>query len=298
MNETLPVVVNSGGGAAARAGDKLGEKIEAAFDKAGLAIALHAVEGDEIAKTVAKLAASGGTVAVGGGDGTLGASADALSEADATLGILPLGTRNHLARELGIPMDLEGAAVVIAARATRRIDLSRAGDRTFVNNASIGIYPRMVRARDAQNLPKWLANFPAAWTTLKQARHHRLRLTLDGSTDVVRTPLLFVGNNIYSLDAGHVGTREAMDDGKLSVFAVADRSRLGLIGFALRTLAGRGDPERDFCALGICERLTVDARGRGIDVAIDGEVMRLSTPLEFAVRPGALTVLAPPEKSG
>ena len=147
---------------------------------------------------------------------------------------LPLGTRNHLARELRVPLDLDGAAALVAAGTTRRIDLARVGDRVFVNNASVGLYPAMVRLRDdgveRHRLPKWVAAVPASFAVLKRMRHHRMRLHLPDGERAVVTPMLFVGNNRYSLEAGHIGERRALDDGKLSVFAVGVAARMALIG--------------------------------------------------------------------
>lgn len=274
-------------------GERCADSVEAAFAGAGLAIDLRMLPGGEIAGAAAALA-DRELVVVGGGDGTLGSAAGELAKGRATLGILPLGTRNHLARELGVPLDLEGAVRLIAQRATRRIDLGRVGERVFVNNASIGLYPALVRRRDDHPAPKWIAAVPAAAGALRRMRHHRLRLVLDGDETPVVTPLLFVGNNRYVLDREAMGTREALDDGRLSVFAVASRRRLALVGFALRTLLGRADPERDFAAIGDVARLTVEGHGRSIDVALDGEVMRLPLPLRFRSDPGALKVVAPP----
>jgi diacylglycerol kinase family enzyme len=291
----FPVVVNRGGGAASRAGNALVDQIEAAFRAAGLTAEVHAVDGRDLIPTITRLAKTG-AVAIGGGDGTQGCAAAILSKAGATQGILPLGTRNNLARQLGIPLDLDGAVQLIAEGRIRAIDLSVVNGQTFVNNASIGLYPKMVEIReDAQQrgLPKWLAKVPASWTVLKNLTHRRYRLILDDAAQPVVTPLLFVGNNVYSLDAGKVGTRDALDDGKLSVFAVAKSTRLGLIGFAIRMLRGRSDAARDFAAIGTCATLTVVARRRRISVALDGEVFRLTTPLKFSIRPGALSVFVP-----
>lgn len=295
MVKPLRVIVNKGGGAASRAGDALIEQIEAAFAAADLPVTVEAIEGDNIAEQV-KAAAADGAVVVGGGDGTLGSAAAIVSKAGATLGILPLGTRNHLARQLGIPMDLPGAARVIADGQKCRIDLSSVNDHIFVNNASIGMYPAMVRARDnlqhRHGIPKWIANVPAGWKTLATLRHHRMRLTMDGAAKPVRTPLLFVGNNVYSLDLGKVGQRDALDDGKLSIFAVSPNSRAGLIGFGLRAMIGKSNVDKDFCALGVCETMRLSAHARSIEVAIDGEIVRLETPLKFKVMPGALEVFS------
>ena len=295
MKKAIPVVVNRGGGAASRAGDALVDQIEAAFAAAGLTADVHAVDGPDLVHTIERLAKSG-AVAIGGGDGTQGCAAAILSKAGATHGILPLGTRNNLARQLGIPLDLEGAARVIATGHSKAIDLSEVNGQTFVNNASIGLYPKLVAFRDvgrARGLPKWLANLPAAWRVLRNLPHRRYRLILDDAAQPVVTPLLFIGNNVYLLDAGKVGTRDALDDGKLSVFAVAKSTRWGLIGFALRTLRGRSDPDTDFAAIGTCERLAITTRRRRIPIALDGEVMKLATPLKFTIRPGALSVFVP-----
>jgi diacylglycerol kinase family enzyme len=243
-------------------------------------------------------AAKQGAVIVGGGDGTLGSAAALLTKAGATLGILPLGTRNHLARELGIPMDLNGAAKIIAEGHKRKIDLSSVDGHIFVNNVSIGMYPAMVRARDGlqktHGLPKWIANIPAGWHALGSLRHHRFRLKMDGATKPIRTALLFVGNNVYSLDLGKVGHRDALDDGKLSVFAVSPNSRAGLIGFGLRAMVGKSNADSDFAALGVCKTMELSAHARTIEVAVDGEIMCLQTPLEFKVLPRALEVFATP----
>ena len=214
------------------------------------------------------------------------------------MGILPLGTRNHLAGELGIPPDLDGAARLIAERPTRAIDLGRVGGgydgRVFVNNASIGLYPALVRRRDEHPAPKWLAALPATIGALRRLRHHRLRLVVGGGdAQPIVTPLLFVGNNRYTLDRQAIGTRETLDGGVLSVFAVASRRRLALLGFALRTLTGRADPERDFAAIGEAREVIVHGHSRSIDVALDGEVVRLAMPLRFRSEAGALTVVAP-----
>ena len=296
MTPPIAVLVNASGGTAARLGDKLRDQVEQAFAQAGVGIDLRLIDGGGMV-AAAKKVAGAPLVVVGGGDGTLGSVAGLLAAAGTALGILPLGTRNHLAGELGIPSDLVGAARLIAQRPTRAIDLGRVGDRTFVNNASIGLYPALVRRRDGHPAPKWLAALPATLGALGRLRHHRLRLVFaDGERPVV-TPLLFVGNNRYTLDRQGLGTREALDDGRLSVYAVASRRRLALIGFVVRALAGRADAERDFAAMGEVADFALHGHAHHIDVAIDGEVVRLALPLAFRSDPGALTVVAPPPPS-
>lgn len=293
----VPVLINAGGGTAASMGDTLETTVRAAFDRAGLTIDLVLLDGCDMQDAVAKRAHLP-VVVVGGGDGTIGCAAGDVRKGKAALGILPLGTRNHLARELGIPLDLEAAARLIARGETRQIDVARVNDHLFINNASIGLYPAMVREREeeqeAHGLPKWIAAIPASWTALKRLRHHTLRLRTPATTREVRTPMLFVGNNHYSLAAGRIGQRNALNDGLLSVFALTSHSRAALIGFALRAAVGKVKRQEDFAAIGDVPELTVTGRSDHVDIALDGEVRTLSLPLHFRIDPGALTVIAPP----
>jgi len=289
----VPVLINRTGGTAASRGDRLDGEIEAAFATAGVPIALQLLDGCDVLEA-AKAVAHHPVVVVGGGDGTLGCGARAMAGSGGALGILALGTRNHLARELGVPLDLPRAAKLIAARHTRAIDLAQVNGELFLNNASIGFYPDMVRERDEMDLPKWVAALPAAGAALRRMKHHRLSLVASGMKRRVTTPMLFVGNNHYALEAGRLGRREALDGGTLSVYAIASRHRLALIGFAIRAVLGRMNHDQDFAALGDVPELTVTGRSRTVDIALDGEVMELKMPLEFTLIPGGLTVIAPP----
>ncbi|TPG42771.1 hypothetical protein EAH79_02590 [Sphingomonas koreensis] len=292
MAATIPVFVNRSGGTAASKGDALAGELEAAFADAGLTIQLHLIGGNEINAAVRNAAKANDLIVVGGGDGTLGCAAEIVAGAGKTLGILPLGTRNHLARELGIPLDLPGAAAVIAAGHKRRIDLARVNDHVFINNASIGLYPEMVRDRDARDAPKWFAAIGASIAALARMRHHRLHISLPGGETDIVTPMLFVGNNRYALKAGKIGQRETLEGGRLSVYAVASRRRLALIGFAARTIAGLAN-RQDFAAIGDAETIEVSGKSRSVDIALDGEVIELTMPLRFESNAAALCVLAP-----
>lgn len=296
IDGTIPVIVNREGGQASTAGDRLVDEIVDAFAAAGQRIDLQLVDGDDLAEQV-RLARGRPLVVVGGGDGSIGSAAPILAGTYSTLGILPLGTRNHLARALGIPAGIEDAARTTVTGAVRRIDVASVNGIGFVNNVSIGFYPLLVRWRDSEfrrrGIPKWLATIPAVWAALRRLPHHRMRILSGKEVHAVVTPLLFVGNNVYTLERGHIGERLALDDGKLSIFAVAPSSRASLVWFALRTLAGRSDPQHDFAALGDSDGFIVHSRSETIDVAIDGEPRRMRTPLIFSVDRAALGVRVP-----
>ena len=290
VDGALPVVINVSGGTAGSLGPKLEAQVRDAFAAAGLAIDLYLVPGDAIAETLRGISAA--VVTVGGGDGTLGGAAGILHEQGKTLAILPLGTRNHLAKQLGIPADLPEAAKTIAAGATTRIDLGCAGDRIFVNNLSIGIYTRLVRAREAIGGPKWLATFPASWHALKKMRSQRFSLTIDGQTRSIKSPLLFIGNNKYSIERASLGQRESISEGQLSLMAVDALGPLALVRFGLRALVGKLDKQNDFAELANASEVTIESRHRQ-DVAFDGELEKMQFPLVCKVLPAALKVIAP-----
>lgn len=294
----LRVLVNREGGAAAKAGDGLRELLEVAFAAADTPIDLALLPARAMAAEIKSAIASEQRIVVAGGDGTIACAAQVLAGSKVELALLPLGTLNHFARDLGVPTNLEGAAALAAHGAAAAIDLGNVNGRRFINNVSIGLYPLMVRERDAvrerRGWPKWLATVPAFWAALSRLPHHRLRIDMgDGATPLV-TPLLFVGNNLYSLETGTVGSRETLQDGRLAVYAVAHRSRTALLWFATRALIGHADRRVDFVMLGDCQTIDVATRGGSIEIALDGEVERLSSPLSFVIEPGALQVVVPP----
>lgn len=291
MATALPVLINRSGGAAAALGERLEETVRGAFAPSGREIALELISADEMADAIRRHI-NASVLAVGGGDGTLGGAAQLLTGTRTALAILPLGTRNHLARALGIPMDLTEAASIAATGERRRMDLGRAGTRIFVNNASIGLYPKLVRERDRRELPKWLGTIPATWQVLKTMRAHHYRVTLDGEARRIRTPLLFIGNNRYSLDLGSLGQRESLGDGELSICAVRADGPMHMIKFAAKVLVGMADPGADFAELGEARSITIEGAGE-IGVALDGEVIKMDLPLTLDILPSALGVVAP-----
>jgi diacylglycerol kinase family enzyme len=234
-------------------------------------------------------------IVVGGGDGTVNAAASVLAERSLPLGILPLGTFNHFARDLGLPLDLDSALDVIARGRTRRVDIGEVNGRVFVNNSSLGLYPQLVVEREhAQD--RGLAKPLAAAIGLSRALWHLpspwLRISAAGWESARRTPCLFVGNNFYAVEAPAVGRRADLDKGELCLYVVNRRSRLALLGLAIRAVMGRLDLTRDATLARLTEVEVSSPRHR-LRVAIDGESVRLPSPLRYRIRPRALEVLVP-----
>ncbi len=292
----IPVLINRGGGAASR-DPKVGENVAKALRDAGVDGDVESIGGGDCAVRCAAIAERGDRlVIVGGGDGTVSAAASALVGTGTVLGILPLGTLNHFARDLGIPTELGEAAKLIAAGASRRVDVAEMNDRTFINNSAIGLYPLMVIDRDLQRRrlgrSKKLAMIVASARTLARFGHQRLTLTVNDEKERVDTPLLFVGNNDYRLDLGAPGQRESLEDGQLCVMVMRKKTRRGLIAASIRALFNRTRDD-DMEKIDGVERLRVASGRSVIPVSLDGEVLGAAPPLDYRIRKGALQVIAP-----
>jgi YegS/Rv2252/BmrU family lipid kinase len=292
----VPVLINRGGGAASR-DPKIGETVAKALQAAGVDGEVELIGGGDCSVRCRALAERGDElVIVGGGDGTISAAASALVGTDTKLGILPLGTLNHFARDLGIPTDLDEAAKLIATGSDRRVDVAEMNDRIFINNSAIGLYPQLVIDRDLQRKrlgrSKRLAMIVASARTLARFGHHRLTLTVNDEKERVDTPLLFVGNNDYRVDLAAPGQRESLEDGELSVMVMRKKTRRGFIAASIRALFNRAR-EDDMVRIDGVERLRVSTARSALAVSLDGEVVRAAPPLDYRIRKRALRVIAP-----
>lgn len=268
-----------------------------AFAAAGAVPEVRCVAGAEMGRVARQLVAERpAAIVAAGGDGTVSAVAGALAGSEVPLGILALGTLNHFARDVGIPLDPAAAAAVVAAGAARRVDVGRVNGRVFVNNASIGLYPHMVRTREARRSQrggsKRLATFRSSWQVLKRMPLTRLRLTVDGRTQTLVTPIVLIGNNAFQLEGLALGTRSALDAGVLSVVHTTRTRPAGVARLALRAIAGALGSAEDVTAEQ-AQRVRVEAPRAHLRIALDGEVLSMRPPLEFEALPGALRVLAP-----
>ena len=290
------ILINQSGGTAK--GDReIGAKVGAALRAAGIDGEVELLDGPGVARRAKEaVAAKAPLIIAGGGDGTQSAVAGAIADSDSVMGLLPLGTLNHLARDLGIPFDLTEAAAVIGAGHERRIDLADLNGRMFVNNSALGLYPLMVVDRDAQQKrlgrSKKSAMAIAALRTLVRFRHARITICADGDRLAIETPLLFVGNNDYDVALPRPGDRKSLKDGKLCVLVLRKKGRWGLFAAAARALMGRTHDD-DMIRLDAVEQLRVESRRSHVTVAIDGETERLAPPLTYTIRKAALRVMAP-----
>lgn len=295
----IKIIISAGAGAVAGAGDNhnLSERLAPIFDAnqidADISLARSGAEVTELAQGAARGPYK--VIVAAGGDGTVNSVAAAAVDGGKILGVLPLGTLNHFARDLNIPFDLEAAAQTIVAGHTTDVDVAEVNNRIFLNNSSLGLYPTIVRERQKRErlgFRKWPAFF---WATIQALRRYPfldVQLRVNGELLDRLTPFVFVGNNEYAMDLFNIGLRDRLDRGVLSIYITHRTSRLKLISLAFRAVFGSLRDDKDFLALSSSEVKIQTARKR-LRVAFDGEVDVMKSPLYYRVRPGALRVIVP-----
>lgn len=255
--------------------------------------AIHEIKGKAVKAQVQQAIESGAApprfVAVAGGDGTIRCAAGVVAGTDLPLLPIPAGTRNHFAREVGI------ATMEDAGRAAEGevilVDIGEVNGEVFVNNAGIGVYPRIVRDRKVhqRRFSKQTATLMATWAQVRNL--HKFNVTVNGET--YRAWMVFVGNGRYGTSMFDVAERESLDSGVLDVRILRADGKLARARVIGALLAGRLEQSAmaEFDEVTSIE-LHFDAAN--VDVALDGEILRLDTPLRFTCRAKALRVLVPP----
>jgi len=301
MTSTVEIIINASAGTS---GKQTARSLLAdIFAGSGVSANISLARSGKEIESLANQAAAGGaqTIVAAGGDGTINSIASKLVNTDKVLGVLPMGTLNHFAKDLRIPLDLEAAARTILAGHAIKIDVGEVNDHIFLNNSSLGLYPSIVHQRvKVQKLGhgKWPAFLWAAVTVLRRYPFLQSRLIVDDAEFNTLTPFVFVGNNVYEMESFNIGTRTHLDQGVLSVYVTHRTGRAGLLRLAVRALFRRLQEADDFMALTTRE-LTVDTRRkRPVRVATDGEIALMQGPLHYRVLAGALNVLVPESSEG
>ena len=289
MTDRIPAIVNIAGGSADEARKVL---------EAGDGFEVHAVEPDKVAQTVRELVAGGARrILVSGGDGTIATAAAELLDTPTEMAILPGGTLNHFARDLGVSTDASEALKLAAEGACRGVDIGSVNGKVFLNTSSVGSYVRFVRFRERleQHLSYRMATALAAFRLLLTFRRIVVEVEVNGQQRIYRTPIVFIGVGERELQLPTLGSR--VPDGKrgLHVMVVRGRTRARLLALALAAVA-RGvksvsrTPQLDSFLVDRC-RITV--RHPGL-IAIDGELVSMPATLDFELRRDALHVVCPP----
>ena len=297
------------------------QRIRDGFAAAGVDVDVRSVPGARLAETARRATEQGAgyfdAVVAGGGDGTLNTIANVLSGSRTAFGVLPLGTHNHFAKELGLPLDLDAAVAALASGRVEEWDVAEVNGRVFLNFSALGLHPRVVREREVQQeaigeaIGKgWLGRFArvgkifllfvALFRVLFRMPVMRVRLRAPGGVDLRRlTPSVILCNNEHQMKIFGLEEVSHPDRGVLNVYLARATRWYGLVGLFVRALFRRLPGARNLEVLSVPE-VTIETRARRgrARVSIDGEVVEMPTPLRYKVRRGGLKVIVPGGNAG
>jgi diacylglycerol kinase family enzyme len=278
------------------------QRIRAGFASEGMDADVRLVPGAELESVSRAAAADPEIVAVvaGGGDGTLNTIAAALTGTGKPFGVLPLGTHNHFAKDIAVPLDLDAAVAAlargVAKSSFRDIDVGEVNGKPFLNFSGIGLHPLVVKHRDVQRAvlgrKKFVAMFFALFRVLRRPPVLRARIENDGLSVRRITPSVIVCNNPHQMRVFGVDNVSYSDRSVLNVYVARATSWAGLVWLFIRAAFRTLDNARHFEAFALKD-VTIYTRGRTARVSIDGEVVDLETPLVYRVKKGGLRVVTP-----
>ena len=234
-------------------------------------------------------------IVAAGGDGTISAVAGVLIGTSVLLGILPLGTRNHFAKDIQIPLDLKEAMAVISQGEVMALDIASVNGQFFVNNSSVGFYPKIVKFRELfqrKGFYRWIAFIFASAIVMNRNSFLRLRIASSKKDITSRTPLIFVGNNRYTMQGYELGSRDSLVRGKLFLSLMHRTSRLKLFQIAVQAILDLPSQNVDFDTW-MDREMTIYAEKKFLRVSLDGEIRLMQTPLRYLIHPHAINVIVP-----
>jgi YegS/Rv2252/BmrU family lipid kinase len=231
-------------------------------------------------------------VIVGGGDGTLNAAVEAIVDTQLTLGILPLGTANDLARTLGIPNSIPQACEIIANGKLRRIDLGSVNGKYFFNVASLGLSVNITQQLTKEIKQRWgiLAYAAIAFQVIWKSRPFSAEIQIHGESTLVKTVQIAVGNGRYYGGGMAIVHDAAIDDQRLDLYSLEIDHWWQIIPLLPAMREGKHINWPNVRALQ-GQEITVYTR-KPHSINTDGEITT-HTPATFRVIPQAITVLVP-----
>jgi len=255
----------------------------------------------DITETAAQGVSEGyGKIVAAGGDGTISGICAALAGNDVTLGIVPLGTFNFFARSLGIPQDPLAAWEVIAEGHHRQVSIGAINGQRFINNASIGAYASVLQVREDVYKRWGRSRLTAYWSVIKAAatlyRSLNMRITVDGVTHELRSPMVFAAVRPYQLDYYDLPGAQTIREGELVVYLAPNGGRINLLWRAFKVLIRQVENNHDYTMLSGRE-IKIETFRRERLVAWDGERSRMQNPFHLTMLQDGLRVIVPaPDK--
>jgi len=254
----------------------------------------------EVIKLARRAADSrGGILAAAGGDGTLNAVASVARNQGLPFGLIPLGTFNYFGRQLGIPLEPTAATRTLVEGTIRAVAVGDVNGHLFLNNASIGLYRKLIERRELDKRRfgrnRFVALLSGLAFLLRQHRPYRLTLEIDRRLVSLSTLTVFFGRNALQMEQLGLDEATCVARGELAVLALRDVSRTEIFRLAVRGALARlenADNLRQYCAMEV--RLAQsNGRPTRIRVAIDGETVECDLPLRVRSIPDGLRVVVP-----
>jgi len=291
--------MNAGSGADDK--DDSRAKLEQGFGESGHRVQFHLIDkADDIEATIAQAKqaceADGGVLVAAGGDGTINATASAAAGSEIPFAVVPMGTFNYFARDIGMPADPKDAALAIAGGTVQPFHIARINGHPFLVNASIGLYVKLIQNREKYRGTlggrRAAAVVSGLLTALRGHAAMALDMKVDGKQRSLRTALVFLGKNYLQLKNLDFDIAEGIAAGQVGVIVLRDAAPRTLLGLAWRALRGRPEDTpklHAFCT----ESLEIKPRRARIDVVLDGEIMTLKSPLKVTIDKNALQLVRP-----
>ena len=276
--------------------------LERVLQESGRPFQISVATGEELSRVANRKAASNAAVLVaGGGDGTICTVAKAALKHDKTLGVIPLGTFNYFARNLGIPLEEDAAARIVLEGHTVRAPVLDLDGRLVLNNSSFGIHPAvLLKRRKLYRL--WGRNQLNAYlsvmlTAFQPPPKLRVRLASDEGEIVRETPLVMICANAFQMQAFALAGTECLAAGKFALYVARMAGRRTIFWLGLRTLLQRLRPGIDYEVICSSDVTIESLRRPELRASVDGELERLQSPMRFRIHPQPLCVLAPRERA-
>ncbi|QJR19111.1 diacylglycerol/lipid kinase family protein [Pelagibacterium halotolerans] len=273
------------------------DDLRAMFAEHGMEVTIDADPDAQLSDRIERaIHSDADTIIAAGGDGTVTALATAIIQSDKNLAILPLGTANLLARDLGVPLDLNEAVRALRDMEPLAIDVSEVNGVIFLHKAVIGVIPELAAGREyirGQGVGAKIGFMRYFFRRISRARRLALEITTgDGQSRVERVQAIAVASNAYDEGLGRFFHRDKLDTGLLTIYVLRHLTVGDVFRLATGMLAGHW---RDYEALDISTARTVTIRSKKprLQLMIDGEVQSMEVPLHFSIYPRALSVLAP-----
>jgi diacylglycerol kinase family enzyme len=245
---------------------------------------------------VSKAKATKKVIIAVGGDGTVNALARLCYQNKIYLGIVPTGTFNYFAKNLHIPLDSIEAVKVICQNNLTQVTIGKLGDKLFVNNASFGLYKKLIELREHDKSiygrRRIVAFFSAIKAFLKYQKNFTINIKINEKLRTITTTMVFIGINSFQLSNIGLPISKSTENNKFAILILKSVNFFQSMFLMFSALIGKLELNKNIEHLN-ADNLKVVSRRSKVDVVLDGEVVSCATPLEFEVLPDALKVFVP-----